>query len=81
MESGTHTGGVINPLEVRMNWFPVFTAVAIVVVTFFGIDNPNRAITLQLSLAFVAAVVLAYGWWKESRTQAEELHPEVETAA
>ena len=64
-----------------MNWFPVFTAVAIVVVTFFGIDNPNRAITLQLSLAFMAVVVLAFGWWKESHSKAEELHSEVETAA
>lgn len=64
-----------------MNWFPVFTAVAIVVVTFFGIDNPNRAITLQLSLAFMAVVVLAFGWWKESRAQVQNADPEVESAA
>lgn len=64
-----------------MNWFPVFTAVAIVVVTFFGIDNPNRAITLQLALAFLAVVGLAVGAWRERQAKQDALPIEIDSAA
>ena len=43
-----------------MNWFPVLTAVTVLVVTFFGTYNPVRAVELQLSalIVFLAWVVI-----------------------
>ncbi len=50
-----------------MNWFPVLSALAIVVLAFLGVDNPGRAITAQVCIAFLTIVGMGLSWWKESR--------------
>jgi hypothetical protein len=53
--------------ELAMNWFPVLSALAIVVLAFLGVDSPGRAIAAQVCIAFLTIVGLGLGWWKESR--------------
>lgn len=50
-----------------MNWLPVLSALAIVVLAFLGIDNPGRAITAQVCITFLTLVGMGISWWKESR--------------
>ncbi len=50
-----------------MSWFPVLAALGIVVVTYFGIDHPSRAIGLQVSIALIALLGLGLDWWKTSQ--------------
>jgi hypothetical protein len=42
--------------EVTMSWFPLFAPIAIAVVTFFGVDNPSRAIALLPYFAIVSLI-------------------------
>ncbi|WP_291270553.1 hypothetical protein [Geothrix sp.] len=39
-----------------MSWFPLFAPIAIAVVTFFGVDNPSRAIALLPYFAIVSLI-------------------------
>ena len=50
-----------------MNLLPVFAALAIVAAAYLGIDNPGRAIVVQLCIAFIAILGMGISWWRESR--------------
>lgn len=50
-----------------MNWFPVLSAIAIVAVGYLGLDNPGRAIIVQLCIAVVTLLAMGISFWKETR--------------
>lgn len=64
-----------------MSWFPVLAALGIVVVTYFGIDHPSRAIGLQVSIALIAMFGLGLDWWKASQKSEGALSEQPNKAA
>jgi hypothetical protein len=57
--------------EIPMNLLPVFSAIAIVATAYLGIDNPGRAIAVQLCIAFVTLLGMGISLWRESRVSAK----------
>lgn len=57
----------------RMNWLPVLSAIAIVAAGYLGIDNPGRAIIIQLCIAFVTLLAMGISFWKETRLTARSI--------
>ncbi len=50
-----------------MNWFPVFSASAVVAVAFLGLDHPGRAIVSELVIVAITILGMSLAWWKQSR--------------
>lgn len=59
--------------EIPMNLLPVFSAIAIVATAYLGIDNPGRAIVVQLCIAFVTLLGMGISLWRESRLSAKTI--------
>lgn len=56
-----------------MNLLPVLSAIAIVATAYLGIDNPGRAIVVQLCIAFVTLLGMGVSLWRESRLSAKAI--------
>jgi hypothetical protein len=50
-----------------MNWFPVFSSLAVVIVPFLGLDHPGRTILTQVVIVVATLIGLGLSWRKQAK--------------